>query len=209
MNHIPATLDMLPDGRSHSRPARPQAADLGQADGRRGAVAVVASTIAVAALALSLLSLALPVLILAGVGAWAAYRFRGGSCSAAHAASGRYSSTSEYVLCRFRQVLGEQLRADFATRSAPRGRGTRAGRREASSAAVRRSGSSEPRRPGVAQDVGGPVTGWAAIGVPQARLPATPGRTCRSGAGTRRRPRPHRRRRARARARSPTNCAFG
>jgi hypothetical protein len=77
MNRIPPTLDMLPDGRFRSEP-RPTAGVPISAKLMVGAVlvAVVAGAISVAALALWLLSLALPVLILAGVGAWAAYRFR-------------------------------------------------------------------------------------------------------------------------------------
>ena len=77
MNRIPPTLDMLPDGSFRSEPRATAGVPI-SAKLMFGAVlvALVAGAISVAALALWLLSLALPVLILAGVGAWAAYRFR-------------------------------------------------------------------------------------------------------------------------------------
>jgi len=77
MNRIPPTLDMLPDGSFRSAPPPmggvPFSFKLTVA---AILVAVVAGAIAVAAFALWVLSMILPVLILAGVAAWVAVKFR-------------------------------------------------------------------------------------------------------------------------------------
>jgi len=76
MNRVPPTLDMLPDGRFRTAP--PVAGVPLSFKLLVGAilVAVVAGSVAIAAFALWVLSVMLPVLVLAGVGAWAAVRFR-------------------------------------------------------------------------------------------------------------------------------------
>jgi hypothetical protein len=76
MDRVPPTLDMLPDGRFRSPP--PVAGVPLTFKLMVGAIlaAVVAGSLAIAAFALWVLSVMLPVLVLAGVGAWAAIKFR-------------------------------------------------------------------------------------------------------------------------------------
>jgi hypothetical protein len=76
MNRIPPTLDMLPDGSFRSSPQAARVPFSFKLTVVAVLVALVAGAIAVAALALWVLSMVLPVLILAGVAAWAAMRFR-------------------------------------------------------------------------------------------------------------------------------------
>ncbi len=76
MNHVPPTLDMLPDGRFRA-PPRPAGMPL-STKLVIGAtlVAVLGGSLAVAALAVWVVSMILPVVIIAGAVAWAAMRFR-------------------------------------------------------------------------------------------------------------------------------------
>jgi uncharacterized membrane protein YhaH (DUF805 family) len=87
MSHSPPTLDMRPDGtfRAPPGPIVPMSYKI-----MLGAIAVaaIAGTLTVAALAIWVISMLLPVMLVAGVVAWAAMRFRGWRARGASGSAG-------------------------------------------------------------------------------------------------------------------------